>query len=53
MLSGKGEDTDKGIVARVTRYIPLQSVKVVIVVWQIVTQVSNCSKAKDNINNVI
>ena len=39
MLSGKSEDADKGIVVRVTRFIPLQSVKIVIVVWQILTQV--------------
>ena len=40
MLSGEIEGTDQGIVARVTRFIPLQSVKIVIVVWQILTQVS-------------
>ena len=41
MLSGEMEGADKSIVARVTRFIPLQSVKIVIVVWQILTQVSN------------
>ena len=40
MLSGEMEGVDQGIVARVTRFIPLQSVKIVIVVWQILTQVS-------------
>lgn len=41
MMSGKSEDVDQGIVARLTRYIPLHSVKIVIVVWQVVTQVSS------------
>ena len=41
MLSGKMEGVDKGIVARITCFIPLQSVKIVIVVWQILTQVSS------------
>lgn len=36
-----GEVGDKGdrFVARLKRYIPLQSVKIVIVAWQILTQV--------------
>ena len=36
-----GEVGDKGdrIVARLKRYIPLQSLKIVIVAWQILTQV--------------
>lgn len=41
MLSGKSETVDNGIVALVSRFVPLQSVKVVIVVWQILTQVSD------------
>ena len=40
MLSGEMEGVDQGIAARVTRFIPVQSVKIVIVVWQILTQVS-------------
>ena len=32
MLSGKREDDDRGIVARLTRFIPLHSVTIVIVV---------------------
>ena len=39
MLSGETRGTDQSIVARVTRFIPLHSVKIVIVVWQILTQV--------------
>lgn len=39
MLSGKRRETDRGIVAHVTWFIPLHSVKIVIVVWQILTQV--------------
>ena len=40
MLSGEMEGVNQGIVARVMRFIPLQSVKIVIVIWQILTQVS-------------
>lgn len=39
MLSGQELDADQGIVARFSRYIPLPSLKIVIVVWQILTQV--------------
>lgn len=39
MLSGETENRDRRIVARVTRYFPLQSIKIIIVVWQILTQV--------------
>ena len=39
MLSGQEQDTDRGIVARLARYIPLHTLKIVIVVWQILTQV--------------
>ncbi|CAN0569333.1 unnamed protein product, partial [Ectocarpus sp. 12 AP-2014] len=37
-VSGKGGDVRSGVVARLGRYIPLQSVKIVIVAWQILTQ---------------
>ena len=37
--SGEGNGKGQGLVERVARYIPLQSVKIVIVVWQILTQV--------------
>ena len=39
MLSLETEGADRGIVARLRRFIPLQFVKIVIVVWQILTQV--------------
>lgn len=39
-MSGKVEVGRRGIIERLGRYIPLQSVKIVIVSWQIVTQVS-------------
>ena len=39
MLSGETRGAGQSIVARVTRFFPLQSVKIVIVVWQILTQV--------------
>lgn len=41
LLSAESEDDDRGILARVTRFVPLSSVKIVIVVWQIITQVSS------------
>lgn len=39
MTAGKSQDATPGIVARAARYIPLQSLKIVIVAWQILTQV--------------
>lgn len=39
LLSGETTDEDRGIAARVARYIPLQSIKIVFVAWQILTQV--------------
>lgn len=40
VMSGKAGAGRGGMVDRVGRYIPLQSVKIVIVAWQILTQVS-------------
>ena len=37
--TGEGNGKGRGLVERVARYIPLQSVKIVIVAWQILTQV--------------
>ncbi|CAM9191106.1 unnamed protein product [Ectocarpus sp. 13 AM-2016] len=37
-MSGKVGDVRSGVVARLGRYVPLQSVKIVIVAWQILTQ---------------
>lgn len=34
-----GMDTGHGVIERVARFIPLQSIKIVIVAWQILTQV--------------
>lgn len=39
IVSGEQERTKKGLVERTMRYIPLQSLKIVIVAWQILTQV--------------
>ena len=39
LMSGQGRGKGLGIVERVARYIPLQSVKIVIVAWQILSQV--------------
>ena len=41
VMSGEaGLGAGQGLVERLARYIPLQSVKIVIVAWQILTQVS-------------
>lgn len=40
VMSDKVRVGKRGMVERVGRYIPLQSVKIVIVAWQILTQVS-------------
>ena len=39
LISGEKEGTGRGIVDGIARYVPLQAVKIVIVAWQIVTQV--------------
>lgn len=39
MLSGKELSADRGILARISRIIPLHSLKIVVVVWQILAQV--------------
>ena len=53
MLSGETRGADQSIVARVTRFIPLHSVKIVIVVWQILTQVRQGSQATFIVSNKI
>lgn len=44
LISGQGESrgggTGRGLAERVARYIPLQSLKIAIVVWQILIQVT-------------
>ena len=39
MLSGQERSADRGIMARISRFIPFQSLKIIVVVWQILTQV--------------
>ena len=39
MLSTERSYADQGVVARVMQHFPMQSVKIIIVVWQILTQV--------------
>ena len=39
VTSGKTGRGEKGLVERLTQYVPLQSVKIVVVAWQILTQV--------------
>lgn len=41
MVSIAKKDTTRGIVASLGRVLPLQSIKIIVVVWQIVTQVSS------------
>lgn len=40
MVSREVEGEQRGVVTRVARRLPLQAVKIVIVVWQILTQAS-------------
>ena len=42
LISGQSSNKRPGLVQRLARYIPLQSVKIIIVAWQILTQV--CSR---------
>lgn len=46
LVSGKKGMASHGIARGITRYIPLQSVKIVLVVWQILTQVRSVDKRK-------
>ena len=41
LVSGKDGGSGRGVVERLGRYIPLQSVKIIVVAWQILTQVSS------------
>ena len=40
LVSGEKDGSREGIVHRVTKLLPLQSIKIVVVVWQILTQVT-------------
>ena len=39
LVLGEAQHAERGLVQCLTRYVPLQSLKVIIVVWQILTQV--------------
>ena len=39
LLSGGMENTERGLVGRIIRIIPVQAVKIIIVAWQILIQV--------------
>lgn len=39
LVSGEKDGARQGIIHRVTKRLPLQSIKIVVVVWQILTQV--------------
>lgn len=42
LVSEEMDGTRRGIIHRFTTRLPLQSIKIVVVVWQILTQVSRC-----------
>lgn len=44
VMSGESGERRPGLVDRVARYVPLQSFKIVIVAWQILTQVGGGKK---------
>ena len=39
LLSGGMENTERGLVGRIIRIVPVQAVKIIIVAWQILSQV--------------
>ena len=49
-LSRKSKNADRGIVDPVTWFIPLHTVEIVIVVWQIITQVNGRAREVDEIS---
>ena len=51
--TGEGNGRGRGLVARVARYIPLQSVKIVIVVWQILTQVCTSVEQRGQTRRIV
>ena len=40
LVSGEMSGAREGIVQRVTKRLPVQSIKIIVVIWQILTQVS-------------
>lgn len=50
LISGENEGRAGGIVGHLTRYIPHQSLKIVIVAWQILTQVGGGSNTVRDIH---
>ena len=47
LLSGRMENTERGLVGRITRIVPVQAVKIIIMVWQILTQVRSALHQSD------
>lgn len=41
LLSDNAEVAENGVISRAMRHVPIQSLKIIIVVWQIVTQASD------------
>ena len=43
MVSNEKEGTTRGVTFRVEKVLPLQSIKIIVVAWQIISQVSTCA----------
>lgn len=56
VFSEEMEDAGQGLVARVTHFIPLQSIKIIIVMWQILTRVNRREHScldQDGLSNLV
>ena len=49
LVSAEGVGGGRGIVKAIMRRVPMQSVKIVIVVWQVLTQVREAAATPDNL----
>lgn len=49
---GESESRARGVVERAGRFVPLQSVKIVIVAWQILTQVRRLGRASTALDSL-
>ena len=48
MVSIEKEGTTRSATFRVGKVLPLQSIKIIVVAWQIITQVSTCEMVNSN-----
>lgn len=53
LVSGEMDGARQGIVHCVTKRLPLQSIKIVVVVWQILTQVSDTTSLDFGCSNFL